>query len=172
MTRLTRPSPQAPRSAAPTRRPDLAAAIVCALLVTAAAGCSSDAPGVDAGHDAGAPETRWQGLSDKGSYGVKVRTTPTPPPAATLFTLEAEIFAPDLSTPATVTQVAVDAWMPQHKHGMEGFTPQTTLSKDTVGGVTTQGMFFTMPGQWELRIDIKQGAHGADRVVLPVYVDP
>jgi len=122
--------------------------------------------------DGAGQQTQLSGMSEAGHYHVALVLTPTTPAVATYFSLTAQITAADMATPATITSVVVDGWMPEHKHGMEGVKPETTLASDKIGQLATQGLFFNMPGQWQLRVKIKAGAHGPDTALLPIYVGP
>lgn len=50
--------------------------------------------------------------------------------------------------------VAIDAQMPEHKHGMN-YRP-TIVSRGN-GRYRVDGMIFHMPGRWELAIDVRAG---------------
>ena len=50
--------------------------------------------------------------------------------------------------------VAVDATMPDHKHGMN-YRPTIVAAGD--GRYRAEGMVFHMPGRWELAIDVRAG---------------
>ena len=50
--------------------------------------------------------------------------------------------------------VAVDAQMPEHKHGMN-YRPTIVSLGD--GRYRVDGMVFHMPGRWELTIDVRAG---------------
>lgn len=119
---------------------------------------------------AGAGQTQLDGLSVGGAYHVKVTPIPNPPGVAKLFACDVVISAADLSAPVTVASVALDAWMPTHKHGMEGYKPTTKAVAGQTGRFHTTGMFFNMPGQWEFKVAIKGGPSGADDAVLPILV--
>lgn len=164
----------------PTKGVALAVALLASLLMGALLmGCGTE-PTTPTKTDAGAvdgaahasQETRLAGLSEAGHYYVKVKLDPAKPAVATYFKLHAEVFAADMSTPATVTKAAVDGWMPMHKHGMEGITPKTMVSADKIGVIDTDGLFFIMGGQWQLRVQIQAGANGKDVALLPFYVAP
>ena len=147
----------------------------CLCIVASLVACGSEASPdsqPDAGNVDTAPQTQLSGPSEAGNYHVTISLDPTKPPVATYFNLHTEVFAADMSTPATVTEVIVDGWMPQHKHGMEGITPKTSISSDKVGVIDTEGLFFNMPGQWQMRVRIKAGVKGEDIAYLPFYVAP
>ena len=50
--------------------------------------------------------------------------------------------------------VAVDAQMPEHKHGMN-YKPSIISSND--GRYRAEGLVFHMPGLWELNFDVRAG---------------
>jgi len=50
--------------------------------------------------------------------------------------------------------VAVDAYMPDHKHGMN-YRPTIVSAGD--GRYRAEGLVFHMPGRWELSIDVRAG---------------
>ena len=50
--------------------------------------------------------------------------------------------------------VAVDAQMPEHKHGMN-YRP--TIVSLGSGRYRVEGMVFHMPGRWEINIDVRAG---------------
>jgi hypothetical protein len=55
-------------------------------------------------------------------------------------------------TPAEL--VAIDAQMPEHKHGMNYRPTIVSLGN---GRYRVDGMVFHMPGRWELAIDVRAG---------------
>lgn len=52
------------------------------------------------------------------------------------------------------TSVAVDAWMPAHRHGMN-YRPSVTATG--AGRWRAEGLMLHMPGEWELRFDLGAG---------------
>ncbi len=50
--------------------------------------------------------------------------------------------------------VAVNAEMPEHKHGMN-YKPTIVAGKD--GRYRADGMLFHMPGRWEIDFDVRSG---------------
>mgnify|MGYP006267439823 CR=1 FL=1 len=50
--------------------------------------------------------------------------------------------------------VAVDAQMPEHKHGMNYRPTIVSLGE---GRYRVDGMVFHMPGRWEINIDVRDG---------------
>lgn len=57
--------------------------------------------------------------------------------------------------PATAELLAVDATMPAHRHGMN-YRPALKPLGD--GRWRVEGLLFHMPGQWELRLDVRLDA--------------
>ena len=51
--------------------------------------------------------------------------------------------------------VALEATMPEHKHGMN-YKPTIVAGKD--GRYRADGLLFHMPGRWELNFDVRSGA--------------
>ncbi len=52
---------------------------------------------------------------------------------------------------ADTDEIKLDALMPAHKHGMN-YRPETKLES---GQFRTSGMFFHMPGQWQISVDLQ-----------------
>ena len=50
--------------------------------------------------------------------------------------------------------VAIDAQMPEHKHGMNY---ATTIRNDGNGRYRVDGLLFHMPGSWEVAFDVRSG---------------
>ena len=69
--------------------------------------------------------------------------------------------------PTTVDGLSIDAWMPEHLHGMTR-VPKVTARDD--GGFAIDGIRFHMSGYWELDFDVtKDGL--AERAQVRVDVD-
>jgi hypothetical protein len=90
-----------------------------------------------------------RGRLESGGVRVLFRTDPAIA-VGQHFTVDAVLCAP---TPGTaVTGLRVDAWMPEHGHGMNyraAVTPQGG------GRYLAEGLLFHMPGRWELRFDVE-----------------
>jgi hypothetical protein len=67
------------------------------------------------------------------------------------FVVEAVVCA---RPPARITAVRVDAYMPDHRHGMN-YRPTVSARGD--GLYVAEGMLFHMPGRWELLFDVERG---------------
>jgi len=65
----------------------------------------------------------------------------------------------------TVQRVSIDATMPAHKHGMN-YKPDIK-EIETGSKYKASGMFFHMPGQWQISVDIYSVA-GGERFLLNV----
>ena len=81
-----------------------------------------------------------------------------------------ELFGMDVSVCAkqrTVKGLAVDASMPEHKHGMN-YKP--TVTKNAVDGFSANGMLFHMPGRWQFAFDVTTST-GSERLLHTVSID-
>jgi hypothetical protein len=73
-----------------------------------------------------------------------------------MFALEVNVFRDaKLQQPAAGTTIEVDAGMPAHHHGMN---LSARIEPVSDGRFRVSGMLFHMPGQWEIYIDVIQGA--------------
>jgi hypothetical protein len=113
----------------------------------------------------------WDGaeriVSNGGEYVVYLRTDPTTTPENAEFSATVWVFA-RLATDKPLTDVSldVDAFMPEHGHGMNR-VPEITKRED--GGFDAQGLLLHMGGNWELYFDVTRGAiteRAQKRVVL------
>lgn len=104
-------------------------------------------------------------VSNAGSYVVTYATKPATVPFNTFFDLAVDVSKRTHDrAPVTVT---VDAIMPAHRHGMNTF-PRITQTGP--GHFVVTGMRFHMPGQWEMYIDIREGAR-AERAQIEMLVE-
>ncbi|MGE0716232.1 MAG: hypothetical protein AB7P02_12385 [Alphaproteobacteria bacterium] len=81
-------------------------------------------------------------------FTLAYRPEPVELETDTLFSLKVVVCGRDGAAPALVR---VDAWMPEHGHGMNY---ATVLTSDGAGGWRVDGLLFHMPGRWELRFDV------------------
>ena len=88
------------------------------------------------------------------SPGVVVlyRTVPAAIEVGRHFTVEAVVCPAPAAGAAT--GLAVDAYMPAHRHGMN-YRPRVSRQGD--GTSLAEGLLFHMPGQWQLRFDVERG---------------
>lgn len=63
--------------------------------------------------------------------------------------------------------VSVDAFMPEHRHGMN-YKAQVT-SASPPGSYHASGLMFHMPGRWEFVFDVRSGDR-TDRLTRPIVV--
>jgi hypothetical protein len=70
------------------------------------------------------------------------------------------------SSPAP-SAVAVDAFMPDHGHGMNY---KATVRATGNGHFRADGLMFHMPGRWDLMVDV-QGAGGAERLMRGIVIE-
>ncbi|MCC7276595.1 MAG: FixH family protein [Alphaproteobacteria bacterium] len=119
-----------------------AAALAVALL---AAGHAPTAAGAACGDDLGVAGVR---RIERPAHVLAYRPEPATVEPGALFALRVAVCgrgapAPDL--------VRVDAWMPEHGHGMN-YGPVVTAERD--GRWRVDGLMFHMPGRWEIRFDV------------------
>jgi len=106
-------------------------------------------------------------VSNGGEYVVFLRTDPSPIPENAEFSATVWVFA-RLEKEKALTDVTldVDAFMPEHGHGMNR-VPEITKRDD--GGFDVKGLLLHMGGKWELYFDVTRGAiteRAQKRVVL------
>jgi len=128
----------------------LAAVLGLATLgVPVASRASSDGPGpcADASATADAPRRAAAG-------GVELAWRPRPAPIAVgrPFAVEIEVCGRPAGVPPRVARV--DAWMPEHRHGMNY---RTTIVGAPPGVVRAEGLLWHMPGRWRLVVDLRDG---------------
>lgn len=102
------------------------------------------------------PANAWDGAqsvtTNDGSWRVLWRARAKPIPRGTPFAIDAWVFAAgEPKTPARNVSLGVDAWMPDHLHGMTR-VPRIVPRDD--GGFTIEGLSFHMSGRWELDFDV------------------
>jgi hypothetical protein len=108
-------------------------ALLLALLAAAPAAAACDLPG--------GPAQKIQ----SGKTLVLYRTHPAPLAVGRHFTVEFAVCpAPE--------SVRVDAWMPEHKHGMN-YRPTITGSGE--GPYKAEGLMLHMAGKWELVFELR-----------------
>ncbi len=91
-----------------------------------------------------------------GTWRVLWRTKPATIPRGQTFSIDAWVFAVgDPTHPAAGADLRVDAWMPDHLHGM---TRVPEIVKRDDGGFTIEGMLFHMSGMWEIDFDVVAGS--------------
>lgn len=76
-----------------------------------------------------------------------------PVPVGQPFAIEFEVCPNDVPT-TKIDRLRVDAWMPEHKHGMNY---RTTLSGTRPGPLRAEGLLFHMPGRWQVVFEMRAG---------------
>ena len=94
---------------------------------------------------------------------VLFQSRPSPIKVGELFALDVEVCA----TKGEVRGVAIDATMPEHKHGMN-YRPVVKKSAGNTWGAT--GFMFHMPGRWQFAFEVDTGA-GRERVLHNLTVE-
>jgi len=95
---------------------------------------------------------------------VGFRTEPAAIAVGRYFTVEIAVCPkPGVAAPDSV---AVDAHMPEHRHGMNY---KTQVSAASIGHYRAAGLMFHMPGRWEFIFDMRSGGK-TDRLVHSIVI--
>jgi hypothetical protein len=137
------------------------ASIVASLALAALAACSTSVPSD--------LDLSLSHRSNHGAYLVSLQP-PSPAPAINqMHAWQVRVSAAD-GSPVRQARLRIDGGMPQHGHGLPT-RPQVT-SEIAEGIYLLEGMKFSMPGWWEIRLAI-QGPAGDDAVTFNTLVrDP
>jgi hypothetical protein len=128
------------------------ASAVCALAVAADAfGCGETLRTVD-------------GRASNARFEIAFAVVPAPIVTGALFALDI-VVCPRAGV-APPTGLAVDAVMPEHRHGMN-YRP--TVAARGPGTYRAEGLLFHMPGRWDLLFDVDTGA-GAERLAATLHL--
>lgn len=101
-----------------------------------------------------------------GSWELELRAEPSPPPLNEPFDLRVWVYDAEGAL-RTDVELAVDADMPAHRHGM---LREPRLRRLADGATLAEGLLFHMPGEWVLFLDV--GAAGiTERAELPVVLE-
>jgi hypothetical protein len=92
--------------------------------------------------------------SNARSYELRWRAEPPEVPLNEPFALRLQV----RGDPTQVTDLHVDAIMPDHRHGMLRRPRIRRLGEDEEGTFLVEGMLFHMTGLWELHFDLTRGA--------------
>jgi len=105
--------------------------------------------------------------SDGGGYHMELTLSPAEPVAGEDVTATLNVLNHHESTPVTGAAVDMTPWMPMHDHGIND-----EVSVSELGEGDYEGTFaFSMPGSWELRLDLDDsGELGADTAVATIEV--
>jgi len=129
---------------------------VTVLVLLAACAGSRSAPSKAPSSDSAAG---WKGgtvlLSNDGAWRVVYKVEDPGIRRGEPVSLEAWVFAADdPAKPRADVALAVDAAMPQHGHGMNRVPRIVKIGEGTF---RVDGLFFHMPGKWELYFDVARG---------------
>jgi hypothetical protein len=92
-----------------------------------------------------------EACSSGGSYGLRVRSRPEPVPLNDYLSLDVEVREGcGGGALAAGVGLEVDAWMPEHGHGMNTLA-HVAPQRD---GFLASGLLLHMPGRWELYLDV------------------
>lgn len=109
--------------------------------------------------DGGPGSTALSGLAtDDGLYVVSVAPDPDPPVAGDAA-LDLDVTADD--EPAEGLLLTVEPWMPSMGHGVH----DAPVVEEIGDGAYRAEWVYTMPGEWEVRLDLK-GPAGDDTLTL------
>ncbi len=84
------------------------------------------------------------------AYAAAWVPKPAPIPLGVHFTLELAVCASQGQ--AAVEAVAIDAVMPEHRHGMNY---RATVAPLGEGRYRAEGLLFHMPGRWRLSVELR-----------------
>ena len=99
-------------------------------------------------------------------YVVTLRPPPEPAAINHLHTWRVKLTSP-AGAPVANARIKVDGGMPQHGHGLPT-RPQVTRELPD-GGYLIEGLKFSMPGWWQIKLAI-DGPEGTDRVTFDTVV--
>ncbi len=98
---------------------------------------------------------------ESAGFALSYRTLPARIALGEHFALEYAVCPrPGAAMPATVS---VDAWMPEHRHGMNYRASVTSLGG---GRFRAEGLLFHMPGRWEFVFEL-----GGERLTHSVRIE-
>lgn len=103
--------------------------------------------------------------SDHGLYAVTIAPSLDPIPVGQLHAWTVAVTLPDGSP--TTADVVFDGGMPQHGHGLP--TVPKVMGADAEGRAIVGGVRFSMPGWWELKVQV-HGAAGDDTATFNIAI--
>lgn len=122
--------------------------LVAMLVLIAAAGL------VGCGEDDGENEDQGEEsqvlLSEDGHFEARFVADPNPPVSG-MNQVTMELWAGEDETPVVGAQVEVEPWMPGHGHGSP---EEPEVIEEGEGKYLISNIFYNMPGDWELRVDV------------------
>ncbi len=106
-------------------------------------------------------------LSSQHKYQVAVHSLAQPAPINRMHAWEVDLRTAS-GQPVTGARISVDGGMPQHGHG---FPTQPKVTRELgEGRYLVEGMKFSMPGWWQIKLKV-DGAAGVDDVTFNTVVN-
>lgn len=105
-------------------------------------------------------------LSEQGHFRVSYTPEPDPVPLNQYFRLKVQVQNSQNQLLDDVN-IAVDAGMPEHNHGMNS---QPEVKKLGPGVFEVRGLLFHMPGYWEIYVDVMQDGR-KERAIFGLTLD-
>jgi hypothetical protein len=121
--------------------------------VTTAWACTPDLPAV---------QGRKPQIIESKKYALAYRTQPEKVVIGQHFVVELALCAKEGA--AAPESVRVDAFMPEHRHGMNY---KTVVTSTGAGKYRAEGLMFHMPGRWEYIFEVR-AAGATERVTASV----
>lgn len=103
-------------------------------------------------------------LVESPKYALAFRTQPEKIAIGQHFTVELALCSKDGA--AAPESVRVDAYMPDHRHGMNY---KTVVTSAGAGRYRAEGLMFHMPGRWEYIFEVRAGG-GTERLTRSVVL--
>ncbi len=108
------------------------------------------------------------GVTQAGNFFVHFTPDPDPIPVNEPFELDVWVKQAKDRAPVLDASVYIEAWMPEHAHGMH-LVPRV-IARDADGRYRLRGMLFHMPGRWQITIDIVR-AHLAEGIRFDMVIE-
>lgn len=102
-------------------------------------------------------------VSDHGVYRVRIQSTRTPIPLWRVHQWTVRLTDAD-GQPVNGAVVAVDGGMPDHRHGLP--TAPRAAATPVAGHYVIEGLKFSMPGWWVLKLAVKGPDGRSDTVTF------
>ncbi len=100
------------------------------------------------------------------AYVLFFATNPAEPAVGQPFTMAVSVCA--RAAGAAIPPLTVDAWMPEHRHGMNY---RTRVTQDGPGRFHVSGLLFHMPGRWEVLFGFPTPSGATDRATATIELE-
>jgi hypothetical protein len=131
----------------------------CLVATVVAAGCTTPPPDLD---------LALTHATAQGKFIVSLQPPRPSPDINQIHAWQVKVVSAT-GVPVRQARIAVDGGMPQHGHGLPT-RPQVTRELEE-GAYLLEGMKFSMPGWWEIKLAIN-AAEGSDKVTFNTMVSP